>query len=59
MPPTANRKDPVCFSKHLRKTCNLVERFFNKIKDRRRITKRDGKRAKCYAIAPTRVVVRI
>jgi transposase len=32
IPPKASRKDPICFSKHLYKARNLVERFFNKIK---------------------------
>jgi transposase len=28
-----NRKDPICFSAHLYRARNLVERFFNKIKE--------------------------
>jgi len=32
IPPKANRRDPICFSKHLYKARNLVERFFNRIK---------------------------
>lgn len=32
IPSTQNRKDPICFSPHLYPGCNLVERFFNKIK---------------------------
>jgi transposase len=30
--PKRNRKDPICFSPHLHRARNLVERFFNKIK---------------------------
>ena len=40
IPPKANRKDPICFSKYLYKARNLIERFFNKIKHFRRIATR-------------------
>ena len=40
IPPKANRRDPICFSKHLYKARNLVERFFNRIKQFRRIATR-------------------
>ena len=30
IPPKRNRKDPICFSPHLCRARNLVERFFNK-----------------------------
>jgi transposase len=32
IPPKSNRNDPICFSPHLYRAHNLVERFFNKIK---------------------------
>ena len=32
IPPKSNRNDPICFSPHLYRARNLVERFFNKIK---------------------------
>ena len=40
IPPKRNRKDLICFSKHLYKARNRVERFFNKIKQYRRIATR-------------------
>ena len=43
IPPKTNRKDPICFSKHLYKARNLIERFFNKIKYFRRIATRYDK----------------
>ena len=35
--PKSNRKEPICFSPYLYRARNLVERFFNKIKQCRRI----------------------
>ena len=32
IPPKRNRKDPVCFSPHLYRARNVIERFFDKIK---------------------------
>lgn len=32
IPPKRNRKDPICFCRHLYKARKLVELFFNKIK---------------------------
>jgi transposase len=32
IPPRSNRKEPICFSPYLYRARNLVERFFNKIK---------------------------
>ena len=32
IPPKRNRKDPICFSPNLYRARNLVERFFNRIK---------------------------
>jgi transposase len=36
IPPKRNRKEPICFSPHFYRARNLVERFFNKIKQCRR-----------------------
>ncbi|MGY4429543.1 transposase [Bradyrhizobium sp. F1.13.1] len=40
IPPERNRKDPICFSPYLYRARNLVERFFNKIKQCRRVATR-------------------
>src|SRR4051794_33010114 len=48
IPPRYNRNDPVCFSPHLYRARNLVERFFNKIKQRRRVATRYDKLAANY-----------
>ncbi|PTM41723.1 IS4 family transposase [Bosea sp. 124] len=40
IPPKSNRKDPICFSRHLYRDRNLIERFFNKIKKFRRMATR-------------------
>ena len=48
IPPKSNRKDSICFSPHLYKARNLVERFFNKIKHFRRIATRYDKLAANY-----------
>src|SRR5262252_2312875 len=37
IPPKRNRKDPICFSPFLYRARNLIERFFNKIKQCRRV----------------------
>jgi transposase len=37
IPPKRNRKDPIYFSPYLYRARNLVERFFNKIKQCRRV----------------------
>jgi transposase len=37
IPPKQNRKEPICFSPYLYRARNLVERFFNKIKQCRRV----------------------
>jgi transposase len=37
IPPRCNRTEPICFSPYLYRACNLVERFFNKIKHCRRL----------------------
>jgi transposase len=48
IPPKRNRKDPICFSPCLYRSRNLVERFFNKIKQCRRIATRYDKLAANY-----------
>ena len=48
IPPKGNRKEPICFSPHLYRERNLVERFFNKIKHLRRIATRYDKLAENY-----------
>jgi len=45
IPPRHNRRNPICFSPFLYRDRNLVERFFNRIKHRRRIATRYEKRA--------------
>ena len=40
IPPKRNRKDPICLSAHLYRARNLVERFFNRIKQCQRIATR-------------------
>ena len=46
--PKRNRKDPICFSPYLYRAHNLVERFFNKIKQCRRVATRYDKLAANY-----------
>jgi transposase len=48
IPPKRNRKDPICFSPYLYRGRNLVERFFNRIKQCRRIATRYDKLAANY-----------
>jgi transposase len=59
IPPKANRKDPICFSKYLYKARNLVERFFNKIKHFRRIATRYDKLAENFLAALKLAAIRI
>jgi transposase len=47
-PPKRNRKDPICFSLHLYRARNLMERAFNRIKHCRRIATRYDKLAANY-----------
>jgi len=50
IPPKRNRKDPICFSSYLYRARNLVERFFNRIKQCRRVaTRYDKLAANCLA----------
>ena len=48
IPPKRNRNDPICFSPYLYRARNLVERFFNKIKQCRRVATRYDKLAANY-----------
>ena len=48
IPPKRNRKDPICFSPHLYRDRNLIERFFNKIKQCRRVATRYDELADNY-----------
>jgi transposase len=59
IPPKANRRDPVCFSKHHYKARNLVERFFNRIKQFRRIATRYDKLAENFLAAVKLASIRI
>jgi transposase len=40
IPPKRNRKDPICFSPYLYRARDWIERFFNKIKQCRRVATR-------------------
>lgn len=48
IPPKRNRKDPIWFSPYLYRARNLIERFFNKIKQCRRVATRYDKLAANY-----------
>ena len=48
IPPRRNRRDALCFSPYLYRARNLVERFFNKIKQCRRVATRYDKLAVNY-----------
>jgi transposase len=48
IPPKRNRREPICFSPHLCRARNCIERFFNKIKHCRRIATRYDKLAANY-----------
>ena len=48
IPPKRNRREPICFSPHLYRARNRIERFFNKIKHCRRIATRYDKLAANY-----------
>ena len=62
IPPKRNRRDPICFSPYLYRSRNLVERFFNKIKQCRRIASRYDKLAANYLafikLASIRILLR-
>jgi transposase len=59
IPPKANRKAPICFSPFLYKARNQIERFFNKVKQFRRIATRYDKLAENYLAALKLVAIRI
>lgn len=48
IPPRSNRLNPRQFDRHLYKDRNLIERFFNRIKQFRRIATRYDKLAKSF-----------
>lgn len=48
IPPRSNRKEPRDYDAHLYKERNLVERFLNKVKHRRRVATRYEKTARNY-----------
>jgi len=48
IPPKSNRNGPICFSPYLYRARNLVERFFNKIKQCRRTATHYDKLAANY-----------
>jgi transposase len=48
IPPKRNRKDPICFSPYLYRARNLIERFFSKIVQCRRVATRYDKLAANY-----------
>ena len=48
IPPKSNRSDPICFSPYLYRARNLVERFFNRIKQCRRVATRYDRLAGNY-----------
>jgi transposase len=63
IPPKCNRTDPICFSPYFYRARNLVERFFNKIKQCRRFaTRYDKLAANCLAfieLAAIRIWLRV
>jgi transposase len=59
IPPKSNRKNPICFSPHLYKKRNLVERFFSKIKHFRAIATRYDASGGNYLAALKLVAIRI
>jgi transposase len=48
IPPKSNRSDPICFSPYLYRARNQVERFFNRIKQCRRVAMRYDRLAANY-----------
>jgi transposase len=48
IPPKRNRTEALCFSPYLYRTRNLIERFFNRIKQCRRVATRYDKLAANY-----------
>jgi transposase len=54
-----NRKDPICFSPYLYRARNQVERFFNRIKQCRRVATRYDKLAANYLAFVKLAAIRI
>jgi transposase len=48
IPPKSVRNDPICFSPYLYRSRNRVERFFNRIKQCRRVAARYDRPAANY-----------
>ena len=48
VPPRSNRSEPICFSPHLYRSRNLVEQFFNNIKQCRQVATRYDRLAANY-----------
>jgi transposase len=63
IPPRRTRKDPICFSPLLYRARNRIERFFNRIKQCRRIATRYDKLAENFLafikLAAIRLWVRV
>src|SRR5215470_1204663 len=63
IPPRSNRNEPICFSPYLYRARNLIERFFNRIKQCRRVATRYDKLAANYLafiqLASIRVWLRV
>ncbi len=59
IPPKSNRKASFAFSKWVYRQRNLVERFFNKLKNYRGIATRYDKKAKNFLAAVKLVAVRL
>ena len=59
IPPRANRKDPICFSKFLYRQRYLFEKLLNKIKRFRRVATRNDKLAESFLAAVKLASIRI
>ncbi len=59
IPPRSNRRQPPSFDAERYKQCNLIERFFNKLKHFRRIATRYKKRASNYLAMIKLAAIRI
>lgn len=59
IPPKRNRKDPICFSPYLYRGRNLIERFFNEMKQCRRVATRYDKLATNYLAFVKLALIRI
>jgi transposase len=59
IPPKSNRSDPICFSPYLYRARNRVERFFNRIKQCRRVATRYDRLAVNYLAFVQRASIRL